>query len=471
MEKEKKKKIIRNFLIGLFFTIVFGVILFFNTYDPKESAKDSFQLIRSRGYLIAITEKNSLGYFIYRGDPMGFQLDLLKSFSDWLGVPLKILVSNDVSKMYYYLDHHAADLVAMNLPVSPYGKGLLHYTEPMGETRLVIVQSQKGHLNKKPLRSPADLEHDTVYLPANQFWWPMMNEFVGKYGYRVNLFSNTAYTQEELIRNVSEGKLGYAICEEERALVCKRYYRNIDASVPVSHYFKSSWAVAKSSDSLLVMLDTWLQFTETHKLIRKLREQYENNPKAISWFGSDFFSVLSPKISRYDDVIRSNCKIVYWDWRLIAALMYEESNFHPDAVSSKNAGGLMQMMPETAAKFGVDSLSSPEQQIRAGIRYLKHIDKQLPPEINDPGERISFILASYNVGIGRVLACREKEAKRGLNPDKGKGNVDYFLTRRSKKDPVPDTDTLADFLLDSRTGGFVNDILERYHHYRNLIPQ
>src|SRR5512133_2496149 len=115
--------------------------------------------------------------------------------------------------------------------------------------------------------------------------------------------------------------------------------------------------------------------------------------------------------------------------------MYEESNFHQGQVSTRNATGLMQMVPETAEKFGLDSTSGPAHQIEAGIKYLKWIDSQLPPEIIDPMERVSFILASYNVGIGRVLALRKKAEQFGKDPNVWHGNVEYYLLKRSRSDP------------------------------------
>jgi membrane-bound lytic murein transglycosylase F len=155
----------------------------------------------------------------------------------------------------------------------------------------------------------------------------------------------------------------------------------------------------------------------------------------------------------------------------VASLIYEESNFRQGQVSSHNAIGLMQLMPETAGKFGMDSLSSPSKQIGAGIRYIAFLDRQLPDEITDPRERINFILASYNVGMGRVLYAREKAARYGRDKNKWNDNVDYYLTRRSKKDPDPQPDTVTGLLPYESSGGFVNNILERYHHYKNIIPR
>jgi membrane-bound lytic murein transglycosylase F len=150
--------------------------------------------------------------------------------------------------------------------------------------------------------------------------------------------------------------------------------------------------------------------------------------------------------------------------------MYEESNFMPGQVSQRSATGLMQMVPETAETFGLDSTAGPGRQIAAGIQYLKWIDKQLPPEITDPMERVSFVLASYNVGIGRVLSLRKKAGEFGKDPNKWHGHVEYYLLKRSKKDPYAKADSLSFFPVNYTTEGYVDGIISRYYHYRNLIP-
>jgi membrane-bound lytic murein transglycosylase F len=131
----------------------------------------------------------------------------------------------------------------------------------------------------------------------------------------------------------------------------------------------------------------------------------------------------------------------------------------------------MQLMPETANKFGMDSISTPKQQLSAGVKFLKWLDSQLSTEIPDPGERINFILAAYNVGLGKVLIARGQAVKYGKNPNKWNGNVGYYLTRRSQKDPNLSSDSANDLSMYAGAGRFVEDILDRYQHYRNNIPE
>jgi len=131
----------------------------------------------------------------------------------------------------------------------------------------------------------------------------------------------------------------------------------------------------------------------------------------------------------------------------------------------------MQMVPETAEVYGLDTSSDISHQIMAGVRYLKWIDRQLPPEIKDPRERASFTLAAYNIGIGRVLALRKKAEEYGKDPNRWHGNVEYYLLRRSFSDPYAYSDTLKEFPVNYAMDGYVDGILNRYYHYLNLLPE
>jgi membrane-bound lytic murein transglycosylase F len=179
--KRKRHKWIIFPLIILVLSIALGQQFLFK---KKEPTPDAISRIRSRGYLIALTDKNSLNYFVNRGQPMGYQLELLKLFADYLNVPLKIIVSNDVSRLYYYLDLNAGDLLAMNLPISREGKKQLHFSNPFGETRMVLVQrkptAKAAKDSVKFIRSLSDFSGDTVYMRNNLLAEPVLRQFLRK---------------------------------------------------------------------------------------------------------------------------------------------------------------------------------------------------------------------------------------------------------------------------------------------------
>jgi membrane-bound lytic murein transglycosylase F len=443
-----------------------------NLYHREESKKDGLRRIRERGYLVALTDRNTLNYFLYKGYPMGYQLALLESFAAHLGVPLRIIAGNNMSTLAYYLNYNAADLIALNLPVSGDGKKLVRFSDPIGETRLVLVQRKNNGSAKdgfEVISSVKDFPEDTVFVQQNAFMAQQYHAFYRKSGKHAIIKEIPDISQEELIRRVSERKIRFAVCQENVAMVYHRYYRNLDISVLAFPLFSYSWGVGHASDSLCTELNAWLkEFKASGGLQRKYLE-YFSNQRIAGYMQSDYFSVRGNKISPFDATIRAQSRLVGWDWRLVASLIYQESNFQAGLVSSRSASGLMQLMPETAAKFGIDSASTPAKQITGGIKYLRFIDTQLPDEITNPIDRIYFVLASYNVGIGKVFAAREKAEKFGRDKNRWNGQVDYYLLHRSKNDPVAKADSSDGYPVDYQTEGFVDDVVGRYYHYRNLV--
>ncbi len=472
--KKKIFSILRPVLLGLVLIAIAALItrsLYFQHDDP---AKDAIRRIRERGYLIALTDANSLSYFVLRGEPMGYQLEVLQSFAKYLGVPLRLIALNNIAQLYYYLDYGAGDVIALNLPASGPGKKMAHFSDPMGETRLVLVQ-RKASGNKKDttvfVDKFSDFPADTLFVRQNPFLNSYYETFVKKTGKRAILKVLTDVSQEELIRRVAKGNINYALCQENVVTVYKRAFWNIDDHVLAHDLFPYGWGVNLNSDSLLQKINAWLGAYKASGELHKVYLNYFDNQRIANVLQSDFASFSGNRLSPYDKEIRACSEWIHWDWRLVASLVYEESNFIPGQTSSRSASGLMQLMPETAARFGVDSGSSSAQQIAAGVKYVGYLFRQMPEEITNPKERIYFALASYNVGIGRVLAAREKAEIYGKDKNRWNGHVDYYLLSRSEKDPYAKGDTSKQVPADYKMEGFVDDIIARYYHYKNLIPE
>jgi membrane-bound lytic murein transglycosylase F len=154
----------------------------------------------------------------------------------------------------------------------------------------------------------------------------------------------------------------------------------------------------------------------------------------------------------------------------LASLIYQESQFNPNAESWVGAKGLMQMMPEVMKKYNITDDSPPEDHIKAGAKYLRYLEKQIPPEVSDSIERIKFTLAAYNTGIAHVLDARRLALKYGRNPNQWTDNVDYFILHLSEKKYYNDPVVYYGYVRGWETYNFVQEIMERYKIYKTLIP-
>ncbi len=274
---------------------------------------------------------------------------------------------------------------------------------------------------------------------------------------------------EQLITAVAEGELEFTVSDEHIAKVNQKYYPNLDVNTALSFPQHVAWAVQKGSDSLRLEINDWIRDYKKSVASRYTYNKYFNNPRSVNIAQSEYHSIGGGKISQYDDIIREFSGIYGLDWRLVASLIYQESRFHTDVTSWVGAFGLMQLMPATAEVYGVDTTSPPADQIRAGIQFLQWLDSQLPPGIEDPEERTKFVLAAYNVGIAHVYDARRLAEKHGKDPNKWTDNVDYFILNKSDPAYYRDSVVKYGYARGEETYYFVEEIFERYEHYKKVI--
>lgn len=129
----------------------------------------------------------------------------------------------------------------------------------------------------------------------------------------------------------------------------------------------------------------------------------------------------------------------------------------------------MQLMPQTADRFGVEAITSPRENIRGGMQLLQWLDERMALRIEEPEERLKFVLASYNVGIGHVLDAMKLAEKYGKDPKQWDNNVDYYILNKSHPKYYNDPVVEFGYCRGEEPYHYVREILERYEHYRNVM--
>lgn len=439
-------------------------------------ADRSFEKIIERGKLIATTDYNSTNYFIYRGEPAGYEYEMLKAFAENIGVELELVVNNDFEDAYKDLEEGKVDVIAMGMTVNSDRKSRIDFSEPLGQTRYVLVQrkpenwrklNSTNELDKQLVRNPLDLAGKMVYIPRHSSYKQRLLNLQQETGDSI-LIVEFPQTSERLIEMVAKGEIDYTVSDEHIALVNQKYFPDIDVSTPLSFPLHVAWGLRKSDDSLTNKVNEWIQDFGNTKIARFIYNKYFINPRSLQ-FAHKYYSVRSGKISLWDNLLKEKSKSLAWDWRLIASLIYQESRFEPEASSWMGAFGLMQLMPGTAELYGVDNESPPEDNIQAGIDHLKFLDDRFSKIVEDPEERRKFVLAAYNVGIAHVFDARRLAEKYGRNPNVWDDNVAFFLLNKS--DPKYYTDSVVHYgyCRGEEPYKYVNDILYRYEHYLNVI--
>ncbi|MGC9341414.1 MAG: transporter substrate-binding domain-containing protein [Bacteroidales bacterium] len=430
------------------------------------------QDIKNTGKLIVVTDFNSINYFIYKGQPLGFQYELLQELSDHLELEIEVRVNNDLSHNFDNLINGEVDLIASNLTISKERKEIVEFTMPHSQTRQVLVQRIPE--NERPfaqsdelIRNPLELRGKTIYVQKNSSHALRLRNLSEEIGEKINIVEVPIET-EQLIRMVSRNEIDYAVADEDIARVNCSYYPDLDVETAISFSQNQAWAVRKGSIELKKEIDLWMNEFKNTRHYAILYNKYFKSNRIGGMVKSDYYYPETGRISPYDKYFMEEAEKIGWDWRLLASMAYQESRFNPNAVSWAGAFGLMQLMPNTANRFGVDQNSPVSSQIRAGVRFIHWLDQQLDNHIEDENERIKFILASYNVGLGHVYDAMRLAEKYGKDPTVWEDNVEYYLLQKSDPKYFSDPVVRNGYARGTETYRYVRDIMYRYNHYQNI---
>ncbi len=477
-----KWKLNRTLIFGIFLT--FGILLscsnatHHNQHAQTFSGNSRLDIIIERGKLIAATPLGVSSYFLYRGEPMGYQYELLKEFAASLGVTLEIHIESDPDNAIERLNEGVYDVVAMNLMITRERSKIVDFSLPISQTRQVLVQRKPENwrkmktmddVEKHLIRNSVELKEKTVHVGSNSSHYYRLLHLQQEIGGNIRILKLPGKNPEDLLQMVAKGEIDFTICDETLSKIGQKYYPELDVQTQVSLAQDVGWAVGKGNETLLSKLNHWWTEFEKTTHARLLSDRYINNPRGIHPGQRDYFAHKGNNLSAYDDMIKRYSAYVNWDWRLLAALIYQESNFRNDVVSRAGAFGIMQMMPQTASIYGVDSTSAPKEQIAAGVKFIRWIDHELKKEISDPTERQKFVLAAYNVGLAHVYDARRLAAKNNKNPNVWSGNVDYYLRNKSKAAYYSDSVVRYGYCRGEEPYKFVNEILSRYDHYKKAL--
>ncbi|HOK51209.1 MAG TPA: transporter substrate-binding domain-containing protein [Bacteroidales bacterium] len=454
-------------------TIILFLWFLFTTFQPElyfpRQVNVDMPQIKQRGRLIVATIYNTVDYFVYRGTPMGFQFEMLRDYAEYSGLELEIVVRDDVQEITKMLVEGQCDLVAINMPVTSVYKQFFTFTTPLMTARQVLVQRYDSLEYKLAVNSIYDLDDKTIVVPRGSAYAQRLRNLALESGIRIHVVE-VPENEEQLIRMVATGEIDYTITTDLLAQVNQKYFSFLHTSVEISFPQNLAWAVRRSSPQLLTSLNQFIEVQRQTARLAILRNKYYQNQWASYMVNSDYFVLHTGILSPYDDLIRKYSEELGWDWRLLAALIYQESNFNAQSKSHRGALGLMQLLPATALLFGADTvaLQRPATNIAVGVKYLKWLDARLKPLVPNKEERIKFVLAAYNIGIGHIFDAQMLAKKYGKRLDRWADVREFLLNKRF---PQYYTDPLVKFgqCWGNQTDNYVSAVLSAYMHYKNLM--
>lgn len=447
--------------------------------DDYSNSERDLDDVFEEGVLRVITIYSSTNYFLYKGQPMGYEFDLARRLAEFLNVKLEIIVAQDISEMLEFLKNGEGDVIAAGLTITNERKAEVRFTNYLYLTNQVLVQRKpenwrqmmQHEIDARLIKDPIDLIGDTVFVPKNSSFYKRLKNIEEETGGNIHIqVVDGDQGTEKLISMVVDGEIKYTVADKNVADINASYYPILDVNTSLSSSQRIAWALRKSSQHLGDTINFWIEKMKKYNEYYAIYDKYFKSPRSFrKRIGSDFYSEKTGKISPYDEIIKRHIDDSVFDWRLISSLIYQESNFDPEAVSWANAGGLMQVLPSTAEEMGIADLNNPEDNIRGGLKYLKLLWKQWD-SIEDSVQRLKFTFASYNCGIHHLYDAQFLAKKEGKNPNVWDDSVELELINLTYPEFYRSSDVKYGYVRGKEPVNYVSEIFERFEHYKTFIP-
>lgn len=438
-----------------------------------ESVTD-YQRIIEKGTLVVLAENSSTSYFVYRGEKMGYEYEILREFAKELGLELEIKTVANLDNLIPMLENGEGDIISCNYTVTRERTKSIDFSIPYIQTPQVLIQQKPegwekmkpADLEKQLIREPVDLKKKHINVWENSSYYQRLIHLQEEIGDSIYIDPvNGLIGTEELIEQVSQGIIDYTITEENIARVNARFYDNIDFSTAISVKQNIAFGLRKESTLLKAKLDKWLENFLNSKTYKHIyRKYYETGVPGMNP-NNTYSSVGRGKVSPYDDLFKAAGKQHNTDWQLLASIAFHESRFNPYVEGFGGAYGMMQFMPNTGPKYGVYPDSPPEVQINGGMKKIAN-DIKSWSSIPDTGQRIKFALASYNAGRGHIEDAQRLAVKHGLDGNIWDNNVEKMLLNLSKQEYYRDEVVKNGSMRGTTTYNYVKKVYQRYIEWK-----
>ena len=351
--------------------------------------------IWKRGKIVMITDSSAHNYYKYARQPMGFEFELAQEFADYLGVELQVITPG-WDRMMDTLTTGRGDFIAAGLTRSSYWRDQVDFSDAYMKTNLEVIV----HMNNHNIQTISDLNGKQVHVRSGTDAVRRLLALNAK-GYDIRIVAHHTEGCDDLIRQVAERDIDITIADSHVAFLNQRYYPVIRKPFSVSDHDQMGWAVNKGDQELAEIINAFFdRIIHDGKMLQISDRYYANFTHVDHYDLKKFHQRLKTRLPAYQAIIMREAQRHHFDWRLIAALIYQESHFDPQAISYTGVRGLMQLTLETANDLGIENRSDPIESIGGGIKYLKWL-YGLFDDISG-FDRMLFALASYNIGYGHV---------------------------------------------------------------------
>ena len=378
------------------------------------SSSTQLEQIQKTGKLVVVTRNSATTYYQGPAGATGFEYDMLKLFAEQLNVELELRTPDSFADVLPMVAGGSADIAAAGITITEKRKQLVSFGPSyITNTQQLIYRSGR---NKRP-HNIGDTVGKSLWVIAGSSHEESLQQLKKTY-VELDWSSITDADTEELMRQVDQEEIDFTIADSNDVKVNRRFMPELRVAFDLTDPEQIAWAFANNEDtSLLDAARNFFQNIEENGQLIQLIERHFGHIKRFDYVDKrTFLRHIENRLPLYELSFKQAAQATGFDWRLLAAVGYQESHWDPNATSPTGVRGLMMLTQATAASVKVKDRLDPRQAIFGGARYLKQQKNRIVERIQDP-DRTWMALASYNVGFGHLEDARILAQKQGKNPD------------------------------------------------------
>jgi len=370
--------------------------------------------VKRTGELSVITYVGATTYYETPEGPAGFEYDLAKAFAEYLGVQLRVVIVPRFGDVLPRLTRGEADFAAAGITVTDARKAQVRFTAPYQQIRQQVVY-RLG--NPRPTKIE-DLSGREIEVHAGTSYVDRLVELKQNYPALKWIESKDRQT-EQLLQLVWEGLLDLTVADSNIVALNSQYFPELQVAFDLEKPEPLAWAFPLSADTSLY--DAAMKFFKDKQrsgMLAQIVDRYYGPASRSNFVNLTVYRLrVQNRLPHYQLMLQHTAKKHALDWRLLAAIAYQESYWEPTITSPTGVRGFMMLTKDTAGELGIADRLDPQESMDGGARYLRQILERLPPRIADP-DRLWFALAAYNVGFNHLEDARIITQKQGGDPDR-----------------------------------------------------
>lgn len=387
--------------------------------------------IRDQGEIVVVTRNSPSTYFEDNIGPTGYEYELAKAFADYLNVKLVLKQADSLSDLYNTLEKNEASFAAAGLTVThtPQQNKSVQFSTPYMQVTQQVIYN-RGGIKPKNIN---DLSKGRLFITSDSSHAFQLRSIQDQIFPELTWGESPDLETVELLQMVANREIDFTVVSSNEFEMLQVYYPNLAVAFDLTGAQPLAWAFPKThDDSLFQAAQSFFRNAQTNGLLFEVKERFYGHTGQLSYAGAKRFKrQTKQKLNKYDHLFQQAAKRHDLDWRLLAAMSYQESHWNPRAKSFTGVRGMMMLTRRTAKELGVKNRLDPKQSIDGGAAYLAKLRKRLPEDIKEP-DRTWMALAAYNVGYGHLTDARKLTKQDGGDSNRWMDVKDY-LPRLSKK--------------------------------------